>query len=113
MRVGIISVFTDYHRRGRHHRGVLQPQIGPLIAALLPARVEIDVVNDTWEDPDWSRDYNLVFLSALHSDFDRARQLSHYYRRRGAKTPSVRRPCGVHARPGSANRAVSAARPQP
>ena len=36
MRVGVISVFTDYHRRGRHHRGVLQPQIGPLVAALLP-----------------------------------------------------------------------------
>jgi len=79
-------VFTDYHRRGRHHRGVLQPQIGPLVAALLPPGVEVDVVNDTWEDPDWSRDYDLVFLSALHSDFDRARQLSHYYRRRGART---------------------------
>ena len=86
MRVGVISVFTDYHRRGRHHRGVLQPQIGPLVAALLPPDVEVDVVNDTWEDPDWSRDYDLVFLSALHSDFDRARQISHYYRRRGAAT---------------------------
>jgi hypothetical protein len=86
VRVGVISVFTDYHRRGRHHRGVLQPQIGPLVAALLPPEVEVDVVNDTWEDPDWSRDYDLVFLSALHSDFDRARQISHYYRRRGART---------------------------
>jgi hypothetical protein len=65
---------------------VLQPQIGPLVAALLPPDVEIDVINDTWEDPDWSRDYDLVFLSALHSDFDRARQISHYYRRRGAST---------------------------
>lgn len=86
MRVGIISVFMDYHRRGAHHRGVLQPQIGPLIAALLPDDAEIDVVNDTWDDPDWSRDYDLLFLSCLHSDFDRARQISHYWRRRGAKT---------------------------
>ena len=86
MWVGVISVFTDYHRRGRHHRGALQPQIGPLVAALLPPDVEIEVINDTWEDPDWSRDYDLVFLSALHSDFDRARQISHYYRRRGAST---------------------------
>ena len=86
MRVGIISVFTDYHRRGRHHRGVLQPQIGPLVAALLPREAEVDIVNDTWEDPDWSRDYDLLLLSALHSDFDRARQISHYWRRRGAKT---------------------------
>ena len=86
MRVGIISVFTDYHRRGRHHRGVLQPQIGPLIAALLPRTVEVEVVNDTWDDPDWRKDYDLLFLSCLHSDFDRARQISHYWRRRGAKT---------------------------
>lgn len=86
MRIGIISVFTDYHRRGRHHRGVLQPQIGPLIAALLPADADIHVVNDTWGDPDWNRHYDLLFLSCLHSDFDRARQISHYWRRRGAKT---------------------------
>jgi len=36
MRVGIISVFTDYHLLSRHSRGVLQPQAGPLIAGLLP-----------------------------------------------------------------------------
>lgn len=86
MKVGIIPVFTDYHRRGRHHRGVLQPQIGPLIAALLPGDADIDVVNDAWGDPDWNRDYDLLFLSCLYSDFDRARQISHYWRRRGAKT---------------------------
>jgi hypothetical protein len=86
LRVGVISVFTDYHRRGRHHRGALQPQVGRLIAALLPEGTEIDVVNDTWTDPDWERDYDLLFLSCLHSDFDRARQISHYWRRRGAKT---------------------------
>jgi hypothetical protein len=86
VKVGIISVFTDYRRGGRHLRGPLQPQIGPLVAALLPPDVEVDVVNDTWDDPDWSRDYDLVFVSSLHSDFDRARQISHYWRRRGAKT---------------------------
>lgn len=86
MRIGIVSVFTDYHRRGRHHRGALQPQIGPLIAALLPADADIHVVNDTWTDPDWNRRYDLLFISCLHSDFDRARQISHYWRRRGAKT---------------------------
>jgi hypothetical protein len=86
VKVGIISVFTDYHRMGAHNRGALQPQVGRLIAALLPPGTEIDIVNDVWEDPDWSRDYDLVFLSCLHSDFDRARQISHYWRRRGAKT---------------------------
>lgn len=86
MRVAIVSVFVDYHRRGGHHRGVLQPQIGPLIAALLPDDADIDIVNDTWTDPDWSKSYDLVFLSCMHSDFDRARHLSHYWRRRGART---------------------------
>jgi len=86
MRVGIIFVFVDYHRKGEHHRGFLQPQIGVLIAGLLPADIEIEVINDTWEDPDWDRDYDLLFISGMHSDFDRARQISHYWRRRGAKT---------------------------
>ncbi|HET6316205.1 MAG TPA: hypothetical protein VFG86_07090, partial [Chloroflexota bacterium] len=86
MRVGIIAVFTDYHRRGAHHRGGLQPQIGPLIAALLPDWCEVEIINDTWEDPDWSKTYDLVVLSCVHADFDRARQISHYFRRRGAKT---------------------------
>lgn len=86
MRVGIISVFVDYHRNGAHHRGFLQPQIGPLIAGLLPSDIEIEVINDTWEDPDWSRVYDLLFISGMHSDFDRARQISHYWRRQGAKT---------------------------
>jgi len=86
LRVGIVSVFVDYHRRGNHHRGAVQPQIGPLIAALLPGDVEVEIVNDTWVDPDWGRDYDLLFIACLNSDFDRARQISHYWRRRGAKT---------------------------
>lgn len=86
MRVAIIAVFTDYHRRGAHHRGGLQPQIGPLVAALLPDWCDVEIINDTWDDPDWSRSYDLVFLSCVHADFDRARQISHYFRRRGART---------------------------
>jgi hypothetical protein len=86
MHIGIVSVFTDYQRRGRHHRGAMQPQIGPLIAALLPVDIDIDVINDTWTDPDWRRHYDLLFVSCLHSDFDRAREISHYWRQRGAKT---------------------------
>jgi hypothetical protein len=86
MRIGILFVFVDYHRNGAHHRGGLQPQVGALIAALLPADAEIEIINDAWEDPDWSRDYDLLFISSMHSDFDRARQISHYWRRRGAKT---------------------------
>lgn len=86
MKVAIISVFVDYHRRGAHHRGALQPQIGPVIASLLPDWCDVEIINDTWEDPDWSKSYDLVFMSCMHSDFDRAKQISHYFRRRGART---------------------------
>ncbi len=86
MRIGILSVYVDYHRRGRKNRVSLQPQIGPLLAGLLPRDVEIDIINEQWADPDWRKDYDLLFISALHPDFDRARQISHYWRRRGAKT---------------------------
>jgi radical SAM superfamily enzyme YgiQ (UPF0313 family) len=86
MRVGIVSVFVDYHRLGSKNRLSIQPQAGALIAGLLPDDVEAEVINDAWRDPDWSRDYDLLLISCLHSDFDRARQISHYWRRRGAKT---------------------------
>lgn len=86
MRVGIIFVFMDFHRKGEKYRGVLQPLIGPLVAGLLPKDIDIEVVNDTWEDPHWDHDYDLLFITGMHSDFDRARQVSHYWRRRGAKT---------------------------
>src|SRR6476660_3788873 len=86
MKIGIISAYMDYNRKGRHNRGLLQPQIGPLIAGLSPRSAEIEIINDVWRDPNWNRDYDLLLISSLHSDFDRARQISHYWRRRGAKT---------------------------
>jgi Radical SAM superfamily len=86
VRVGIVSVYVDYHRRGRKNPHSLQPQIGPLLAALLPRDVEIEIVNETSHDLDWRRDYDLLFISSMHSDMDRARQISHYWRRRGART---------------------------
>src|ERR1700682_4074455 len=86
MRVGIISVYVDPNRRGKYTRWPLNPQVGPLIVALLPPDVEVDLVFDTWREPEWTRDYDLIFIGCLHSDFDRGRPLSHYLRRRGAKT---------------------------
>lgn len=86
MRIGIISVYVDYHRRGAKNPYALQPQIGSLIAGLLPRDAEIEVINETYESIDFSRSYDLLFISALHPDFDRARQISHYFRRRGATT---------------------------
>lgn len=86
MRIGIIFVYVDYHRRGRKNHAALQSQIGPLIGGLLPDDIEIEYINEAWRSPDWDRDYDLLFISSLHADFDRARQISHYWRRRGAKT---------------------------
>jgi radical SAM superfamily enzyme YgiQ (UPF0313 family) len=87
MRIGIIFAYMDNRRRGHPYAGPIQPMTGTLIAALLPPGVEVEVINDNSPGSvDWSRDYDLVFLSSIHSDFDRARQISHYFRRRGAKT---------------------------
>lgn len=86
MRVGIMFVYVDYHRKGERRRFSMQPQIGPLLAGLLPHHVDVEIINETWREPDWNKDYDLLFLSCMHSDFDRARQISHYWRRRGAKT---------------------------
>lgn len=86
MRIGIVSVYVDYHRRGRRNPLAMQPQIGPLLAGLLPPDEQIEVINETSRPLDFERDYDLLFISALHSDFDRARQISHYYRRRGTTT---------------------------
>jgi radical SAM family protein len=85
MRVGILTAYMDYHRRGEKNHGGLQPGIGPVIAGMLPD-IDVEVITDQWQDPDWSRDYDLLYISSLHSDFDRARQVSHYWRRRGATT---------------------------
>lgn len=86
LRIGIMSVYVDYHRRGRRNPQALQPQIGPLLAGLLPPDADVEVINETARGIDFNRHYDLLFISALHSDFDRARQISHYYRRRGATT---------------------------
>jgi hypothetical protein len=43
MRVGILFVYVDYHRKGAAHRVGLQPQIGPLLAGCLPRDIDIDV----------------------------------------------------------------------
>lgn len=87
MRVGIIYAYMDNRRRGKPYRGPVQPMTGTLIAALLPPDAEVEVINDNSPGGvDWKRRYDLVFLSSIHSDFDRARQISHYFRRRGART---------------------------
>src|SRR6266567_1476741 len=86
MRIGIISVYVHRGRTGERAGGVVQSGIGPLIAGLLPKEQEIDIIDETCNSIDWNVAYDLLFLTSFHSDFDRARQIAHYWHCRGAKT---------------------------
>ncbi len=87
MKIGIVFACTDNRRVGKKYNGAVQPVTDALIAALLPLTVDIEVINENSpHDLDWSQDFDLPFISSIHSDFDRARQISHYWHRRRAKT---------------------------
>ncbi len=89
MRIGIISVYVNHGRTGNFPNtnfGAPHSGLGPLIAAFIPREHEIDIIDETYERIDWQTDYGLLFLGGFHSDFDRVRQISHYWRKRGSKT---------------------------
>jgi hypothetical protein len=71
--------------RSRHY---LQPLSGLHIASLINRQsFDIRLYHEDWHGPyDTSRreTYDLVFLTGLQADFDRMRQLSYHFRRRGA-----------------------------
>jgi len=70
VRVGILFAYMDNRRSGVKYGGPTQPMTGTLIAGLLPPHIEIDVVNDNSpEEMDWRRDYDLLFISSIHSKF--------------------------------------------
>jgi hopanoid C-2 methylase len=72
-------------RRSRHY---LQPIIGLHIASLIDRRhFDVRLHHEDWHGPYDTRSpemYHLVFLTGLHADFDRMRQLSYHFRRGGA-----------------------------
>jgi radical SAM superfamily enzyme YgiQ (UPF0313 family) len=86
VKVGIITVLVDCHRRG------CTPPRRPAATGRAavrrppPPRVDVQIINDSSEDPDCRRDYDLLCILALHSESDRALQTAHYGRRRGATT---------------------------
>lgn len=67
---------------------MLQPLTGLHIASQLdPARYDVRLHHEDWHGPLDTRSrerFDLVFLAGLHADFDRMRQLSCHFRRRGA-----------------------------
>ncbi|HEX3465533.1 MAG TPA: hypothetical protein VHS78_15900 [Candidatus Elarobacter sp.] len=71
-------------------RGFMQPSAGLQIASLVDReRFDVRLYHEMWHGPlDVTRlpDADVVFLNGLQKDFDRQRQLSYFYRRRGAVT---------------------------
>jgi radical SAM superfamily enzyme YgiQ (UPF0313 family) len=87
-----VLVVCTHLRRDRSKRAChdfLQPITGLHIAAHIDSR-KYDIVlhHEDWHgsyDPLSDSDFQLAFLTGLHADFDRMRQLSYYLRRSGAR----------------------------
>ena len=66
----------------------MQPISGLHVASLIdPRHFDVRLHHEDWHgpfDPAHGAGYDLVFLSGLQPDFDRMRQLSYFFRRRGA-----------------------------
>jgi hypothetical protein len=66
----------------------MQPISGLHVASLIdPRHFDVRLHHEDWHgpfDPSRTAGYDLVFLSGLQPDFDRMRQLSYFFRRRGA-----------------------------
>jgi hypothetical protein len=75
-------------RDKRRTRYFMQPISGLHIGSLIDSRYfDVRLHHEDWHgpfDPARSAGYDLVFLSGLQPDFDRMRQLSYFFRRRGA-----------------------------
>jgi len=71
-------------------RGFMQPSAGIQIASLIDREAfDVRLYHEMWHGPlDTTNlpDADIVFLNGLQKDFDRQRQLSYFYRRRGAIT---------------------------
>jgi radical SAM superfamily enzyme YgiQ (UPF0313 family) len=87
-RVLVVGTHLRRDRSKRSSRDPLQPMTGLHIASLVdPARYDVDLHHEDWHGPYDTRrasQYSVVFLTGLHADFDRMRQLSYHFRRRGA-----------------------------
>ena len=88
-RVLIICAHFHGDRSLKRDRSLLQPSSSLQIASLIdPERYDIRIYHEMWHGsltPDQLPPADIVFLNGLTKDFDRQRQLSYVYRRRGAK----------------------------
>lgn len=87
-RVLIICAHFHGDRSSKFDRSLLQPSSGLQIASLIdPLRYDIKMHLEMWHgtlEPSKMPDADIVFLNGLAKDFDRQRQLSYFYRRKGA-----------------------------
>ena len=88
LRVLVIGTHLRRDRSKRRSRDPLQPMTGLHIASFVdPARYDVVLHHEDWHGPYDTRHASncaIVFLSGLHADFDRMRQLSYHFRRAGA-----------------------------
>lgn len=84
----IVCTHLRRDRSKRRSRDLLQPLAGLHVASLIDRRrYDVTLHHEDWHGPfDTARQsrYDIVFLSGLHADFDRMRQLSYHFRRGGA-----------------------------
>ena len=87
-RVLVVCTHLRRDRSKRRSRDLLQPLAGLHIASLIdPLRYDVALHHEDWHGPYDTRHcagFAVVFLSGLHADFDRMRQLSFHFRRHGA-----------------------------
>ena len=85
----VVCTHLRRDRSKRRSRDPLQPMTGLHIASLIdPRRYDVFLHHEDWHGPyDTGGDarFDVVFLSGLHADFDRMRQLSFHFRRHGAR----------------------------
>ncbi len=86
-RILVVCTHLRRDRSKRRTRDLLQPLAGLHAASLIDqARYEVVLHHEDWHGPYDTRDcagFAVVFLSGLHADFDRMRQLSYHFRRHG------------------------------
>lgn len=86
----VVGTHLRRDRSARRSRDPLQPMTGLHIASQIDgARYDVRLHHEDWHGPfDTSRaaGWRIVFLTGLHADFDRMRQLSYHFRRGGAVT---------------------------
>lgn len=94
-----VLVVCTHLRRDRSHRAChdfLQPITGLHIAAQIDSR-KYDIVlhHEDWHgpyDPRACEAFDLAFLTGLHADFDRMRQLSYFFATLGSQGCCRRQP---------------------